>query len=412
MDVSLFVDGKTGDLIEISGSDPRRGAWRHVAFRPWPLPSASPSLTGTAYRAVADARAALAALDSTSRRLPDPTLLRIPTLRREAQATASLEGTYAPLADVYAADPDAEQSPEMREILNYLTMADHAFRAVAGGRSLTVPLLEDLQHLLVAGTGLEGRSSGRVRDVQVVIGVRTDASPTDHAIHSARFVPPPPGGDLVADLRSLVAWMTTDHRGGIDPVVVAAMSHYQFETLHPFHDGNGRIGRLLVTLQLHISGVLREPTLTISPWFEARRAEYYERLLAVSAAGDWDGWVTFFAEGLRASADATLEQMLDLVEVQTRLKDVVRDSTLRAETALDLVDVAVAHPIFSVRRAAAEIGVSIGRANTLVNQLVELGVLARRGADTYDRRFCAPDVLEVLLRSTPNRTDRTGVLEG
>lgn len=398
MDVSLFVDDKTGDLVEISGSDTRRGGWRHVAFRPRPLPSESPQLSGSTYRAVADARAALAALDSTSRRLPNPTLLRMPTLRREAQATASLEGTFAPLADVYAADQDAQQSPEMREILNYLTMAAHAFDAVADGRPLSVPLLEDLQGLLVAGTELEGRSSGKVRDLQVVIGVRAGALPTEHAIHSARFIPPPPGDDLVADLRALVTWMAADHRGRIDPVVVAAMSHYQFETLHPFHDGNGRIGRLLVILQLLTTGVLREPTLTISPWFEARRDDYYDRLFDVSSAGDWDGWIGFFAEGLRASAESTLAQMLDLVEVQGRLKDLIRSSSLRAETALALVDISVAYPVFSVRRAATELGVSIGRANTLVNQLVELGVLEVEGQDTYNRRFRAPDVLDVLLR--------------
>ena len=400
MDVSLFVDGKTGDLVEISGSDPRLGEWRHVAFRPWPLPPECPQLSGSTYRAVADARAALAALDSTSRRLPNPTLLRLPTLRREAQATASLEGTYAPLADVYAADQDAQQSPEMREILNYLTMASCAFDTVADGRPLSVPLLEDLQRLLVAGTNLEGRSSGKVRDTQVVIGLRAGALPSEHAIHSARFIPPPPGSDLVSDLRTLVSWVGADHRGQIDPVVVAAMSHYQFETLHPFHDGNGRIGRLLVILQLLATGVLREPTLTISPWFEARRGDYYDRLFDVSAAGDWDAWVGFFAEGLRASAESTLAQMLDLVEVQVGLKDRIRGSSLRAETALALVDVAVAYPVFSVRRAATELGVSIGRANTLVNQLVDLCVLEVDGQDTYNRRFRAPAVLDVLLRRT------------
>lgn len=393
----MFLDDKTGDLVEISGYEPRHGKWRHVAFRPWPLPSESPRLSGSTYRAVADARAALAALDSTSRRLPSPTLLRVPTMRREAQATASLEGTYAPLADVYAADQEAQQSPAMREILNYLTMANHAFDAAADGRPLTVSLLEDLQRLLVAGTDLEGRSSGMVRDIQVVVGVRAGASPDEHAIHSAWFIPPPPGEDLVADLRNLVTWMGSDHRGRIDPVVVAAMSHYQFESLHPFHDGNGRIGRLLVILQLLGTGVLLEPTLTISPWFEARRTHYYDRLFDVSTAGDWDGWIAFFADGLCASAESTLDQMLRLVEVQRQLKDVIRGSSLRAETALALVDVAVAFPLFSVRRAAAELGVSVGRANTLVSQLINLGVLELGGQDTYDRRFRAPAVLDVLL---------------
>lgn len=400
MDLTLFEEGKTGELVDITGSDPHRGDWRHQAFRPFPLLADAPSLGPATQLVVADARAALAALDNTALRLPNPRLFRMPALRREAQATSALEGTYAPLAEVYAAEDDAQQSPAMREILNYVTMATHAFASVAEGRPLSLSLLEDLQRLLVAGTPLESSSTGRVRDVQVVIGVRPDAVATQHPIHAARFVPPPPGDDLVADLRALVDWMTTDHRGHIDPVVVAAMGHHQFETLHPFHDGNGRIGRLLVILQLHALGVLREPTLTISPWFESRRGAYYDHLFAVSTRGDWDGYIGFFAEGLRASAEATHQQMIDLIEIQGALKDLIRSSGVRAETALAVVDVALAHPVFTVRRAATELGVSIGRANKLVNQLVDLGVLALHGPDTYNRHFNAPAVLDVLLGSS------------
>ena len=96
-----------------------------------------------------------------------------------------------------------------------------------------------------------------------------------------------------------------DHRATIDPVVGAALAHYQFETLHPFHDGNGRIGRLMIVIQLYAAGVLGEPTLTVSPWFEARRTEYYDRLFAVSTQGEWDNWVSFFAQGLEESAVRT-----------------------------------------------------------------------------------------------------------
>jgi len=398
VDLALFGNDKTGDLVDIVGTDLVGGSWRHQAFRPHPLPLASPVLSNTTHMVVANARAALGALDSTARRLPNPTLLRLPTLRSEAQATSALEGTYAPLAEVYAADEDAPDSADLREILNYVTMANHAFDWVADGRPLSLSMLEDLQGLLVAHTAVEGPSSGCVRDIQVVIGRRPDASPSDLPIHAARFVPPPPGDDLRADVRALVDWMVADHSRDIDPVVVVAMSHHQFETLHPFHDGNGRIGRLLVVLQLQALGILTEPTLTISPWFEARREEYYDRLFDVCARGDWNGYVGFFAEGLRASVDATHGQMLELIDVQSRLKHRIRTSNLRAETALALVDVAVAHPLFTVRRAATELGVSVGRANKLVNQLVDLEVLAIRGPDTYNRRFHAPDVLEVLLR--------------
>ncbi len=149
--------------------------------------------------------------------------------------------------------------------------------------------------------------------------------------------------------------MARDHTGTIDPVVASALSHYQFETLHPFHDGNGRIGRLLIVLQLYAHGTLSEPTLTVSPWFEARRLEYYDRLLAVSCVGEWDQWVSFFAQGLEESAQTTRGQMLQLVEVQSTLKELIRASSLRADSAHALVDYAVANPSFTVRQVERDL---------------------------------------------------------
>jgi Fic family protein len=131
-----------------------------------------------------------------------------------------------------------------------------------------------------------------------------------------------------ASATSSRGWINEDHRATIDPVVGAALAHYQFETLHPFHDGNGRIGRLMIVIQLYAAGVLGEPTLTLSPWFEARRTEYYDRLFAVSTQGEWNHWVSFFAQGLEESAVRTRQQMLDLVAVQSTFKEVVRDDRL------------------------------------------------------------------------------------
>ncbi len=383
--------------VEISGHDPRKGPWTHRAFRPAPLPRQSPLLQGSTYLAIADSRAALAALDSTARRLPNPTLLRRPTLRREAQATSALEGTYAPLSDVLTADEERPGSADLREILNYVQMANHAFGWIGDGRPLSLGMLEDLQRLLVTGTSSDGPSSGQVRDIQVAIGRRADAALGELPIRAARFVPPPPGDDLVGDLRELLDWMRADHTGEFDPVVACAMAHYQFETLHPFNDGNGRIGRLLVILHLHAMGLLEEPTLTISPWFEARRTDYYERLLGVSVSGDWDSYVEYFATGLRESAELTHRQMLALVRVQADLKEVVRGSSLRADSALLLVDFSVANPSFSVKAAARGLGVSVGRANALVATFIELGLLEPWDAATYNRRFYAPRVMDVLL---------------
>lgn len=395
----MFASATPGTLVPIRGTDPLLGDWKHQAYVPDPLTPTAPELSAPTYMAVADARAALAALDGTARQLPNTTLLRMLTLRREAQSTSALEGTYAPLADVLVADEDEPQTAELTEILNYVRAADHAFRWLADGRSLSVGLLLDLQRILMRGTPLAS-SSGRVREDQVVIGRRPDADPHGFPVHTARFVPSPPGMDLERCLRSLVDWMLSDHTGAIDPVVAAAMSHYQFETLHPFHDGNGRIGRLLILLHLQQLGVLSEPTLTVSPWFESRRSDYYDRLLGVSTTGSWDEFVHFFARGLQAAADGTRNEMLALVGVQETLKDVVRASTLRADSAHSLVDLAVASPSFTVRQVEAELQLSYPRANKLVGQLVQLGVLDVVNPNAYKRRFFAPRVLEVLMRGT------------
>ena len=202
-------------------------------------------------------------------------------------------------------------------------MATYGFARVGEGRPISTAFLCELNALLMRGMPL-AEVSGRLRDEQVVIGRRADADLAGFAIHAARFVPAPAGSPLETGLRDLVNWLRTDHAGRIDPVVAASMAHYQFETLHPFRDGNGRLGRLLVVLHLQQVGVLQEPTLTVSPWFEARRAEYYDRLLAVSTDGDWDAFVGFFATGLQAAAELTRRQMIALVTVQSELKDVVR----------------------------------------------------------------------------------------
>lgn len=394
MQAEPFARSPTGALVPITGTDPRLGPWEHVAYVPYALPTETPELKVPTFNAVAAARAALAALDASARQLPNPSLLRRPTLRREAQSTSALEGTYAPLQAVLAADEEEESEDDnLREVLNYVRAAEHAFGWHAERRPLTVGLLADLQGRLVRGTTADNEDAGRLRRIQVMIGGHRGAH-----IHDARFVPSPPGIELEQQVQDLIEWMTAEDGGVIDPVVRAGMAHYQFETLHPFNDGNGRIGRLLIVLHLMYSEVLGEPTLTVSPWFEARRADYYDRLLDVSATGNWDAWIHFFALGLAASAKETGRQLTDLLVVQEELKTRVRAAGLRAARALALVDFAFEQPIFTVRQVQRTLGVTYARANGLVGQLVEAGVLRQYGDAVYDRRFTAPEVLAILLR--------------
>lgn len=397
MDLTLFQDDTTGTLVPIAGHTPGAGPWSHFGFVPHPLGEHEPDLTGATYRKVSRARAALAALDATAQRLPNPRLFRHSALRLEAQSTAALEGTYEPLPLVLSSDPEAEHDPSLREVLNFVKVAERAFAWNDDHRPWSVGVLSDLQSELLAGTRSEREHEG-LRLGQVVVGQRPDAEPSDHPIHAARYVPGPPGPDLEARVRDLLDWMAAGHGTAIDPVVAAAMVHYAFEALHPFHDGNGRLGRLLIVIQLQLQSVLREPTLTVSPWFEARRGAYYDALMAVSTVGDWSSWVGFFADGLAHSAADTSARMLELAEVQTELTSVVHASTLRTAKARALVDHAVARPSFSVNDAAAAIDLKYHGTAKLIEALCALGVLAPVDDRAYGRLFHAPRVLEVLLR--------------
>lgn len=175
--------------------------------------------------------------------------------------------------------------------------------------------------------------------------------------------PPAPGFELELELRDLLSWTTADHLESIDPVVAAGMAHYRFETCTRSTTAADASVRLLVVLHLLYADVLPEPTLTVSPWWEARRADYYDGLLQVSTVGDWDSWIRFFADGLTASAGAAERQLTDLLAVSHELKQRVCLGGLRAENAVLLVDFCLQQPIFTVRQVQRQLQVTYPRAN-------------------------------------------------
>lgn len=193
--------------------------------------------------------------------LPDPDMLRRPTMRREAQSTSALEGTFEPLETVLAQDYEVGEdksglSESMREVLNYLDAAECGIGQIQSGYPISLPLVRELQKLLVKGTKSDNPQAGDIRSTQVFIG-----SPT-RRIEDARFAPMPPGRDLDIAVQLLVDWWRSRKEPGL-AVLDMAMFHYQFETMHPFTDGNGRIGRLLVLLQMMSRGLLSQPLLSV-----------------------------------------------------------------------------------------------------------------------------------------------------
>jgi Fic family protein len=279
-------------------------------------------------------------------------------------------------------------TPELREILNFEQSAEQAF-SWPDDRPITLAMLGQLQRTLVSRTAGELSDAGDLRDRIVVVGRRGST------LDEARFVPPPFGDQLRSGMEALLGWLASPP--GIPTVVQAAMAHYQFETLHPYSDGNGRIGRLLVIVQLLRGAVIREPLLVVSPWFEARRERYQDELLRLSCEGEWDAWVCFFAEGVAASAAESQVKVEHLVALQAELRSRVQKARKRGvaeQIAADLVG----GPYITAPVVAMAYKLSGQGATNAIRTLVDLGILEpairlSRGAQMY----VAPDVLGVLV---------------
>lgn len=371
MDLEALGGSPIGQLVPISGTDGRSGDhYRYYAYLAEPLPD-SVELSSPTWTAVVRAEAELARLDQAARQIPEPALLRRPSLRREAQSTSALEGTFAPFEDVLESDVEdrARLSMEMREVLNYVVAAEEAFSWITE-RPLTSGLIESLQGILVQGTPGEYSDAGSVRDRHVFIG------PRDAPITEARFVPAPFGDQLRAGFEDWVRWVNAGDRP-LPPVVQAALAHYQFETLHPFSDGNGRIGRLLIVLQLMRLDVLRHPILVVSPWFEARRAEYQDALLHLSITGAWDEWVRFFSAGVAAAAATTHARIDALLSWQEETLARVRSAGVSG-VAERLAGELIGAPILRAGQVSKRHNVSHQGAMNALRRLAELDIVAER----------------------------------
>lgn len=371
----------------------------HFAFVPAPLPQRL-ELSQRAWAVVVDAAHHLGRLDAIARELlPNPMLLSRPTIRREAVSTSALEGTYAPAAEVLSSeiDEDRPRSQAVVEILNFIRATDRGIQLI-GHLPVCVRMACELQGILVRGTPGEDYQAGNVRQTQVIIGPYMGCS-----VKEASYVPPPPGEELSTGLSAWERWTyeTTD----LHALVRIALSHYQFEALHPFTDGNGRIGRLLAILQLIEFGILAEPLINLSPFFEAHDGKYRHLLGQVSETGVVEEWVVFFCQGLQAQAKDAETRIRDLLGWRDATLAMLRDKRVKG-VALDVAARLIEFPSLTVKFVAGEHGVSNQAANNAVRRLVESGVIEEMTGRSYNRVFQAPVVLEILFR--PTRPDPSG----
>jgi len=365
---------------------------RYRAFVPFPLPPV-PSLDLTQAGLLGRkerADQALGRLDGISLMLPDPALFLYQYVRKEALLSSQIEGTQSSLADLLLFELDEAPGvpvDDVEEVSNYVAALNHGLRRLREDNfPLSLRLLREMHALLLQGGRGAKRSPGEFRRGQVWIGGRTPALAT--------FVPPPPN-ELDATLRALESFLH-EPNDSTPTLVKAALAHVQFETIHPFADGNGRLGRLLIALILCNDRVMREPTLYLSLYFKQNRAEYYARLNAVRTDGDWEGWLGFFLDGVAEVA----QQAVDTAQRLMRLleQDRARIATLgaRAGTVGLVFEQFARRVLFSVAQLRPVVPLSAPTIRSAIHALGELGIVQELTGQRRNRVFAYRNYLEIL----------------
>lgn len=387
MDHDLLARSPIGQLVPIRGTDARFGPYACFAFFPDPLPE-EVSLSMATLNEVTKASSSLARLDQACAQLKEPGLLIRPALYREALDTSALEGTYGQLTEVLEAElpGDHFRSAETKEILGYVRAATNAFNAVKD-QPISIGLLNDAQAAMFAGVDDPPQDVGKVRSHQVWIG------PRDQSIDEARFVPLPGDDRLKSSLETWVEWV--EQVDDWPPVLRAAFGHYQFETLHPFGDGNGRIGRLLIALQLLRAGVIRHPAITVSPWLFRHRDQYQDELFNLSCTGDWNPWVQFFCQALINQCDALISGAMKLIEWLDETRAKVNERRW-AGAIYDVTTRLTQWPVTSIAAISVHHGITPTAASNIVGHLVEISALEEMTGRSYGRVFGARGVMKIV----------------
>jgi Fic family protein len=345
---------------------------RFRAFVPAPLPPDPPIIWSPALRRrFDDALVALGRLDALSAHLPNASLLRHSFVRKEAVLSSQIEGTQSSLADLLLYEIDEQPGvpvADAHEVSRCVAALEHGLAALRGGLPLSLRLICGMHEVLLSHPGGHGKTPGEVRRSQVWIGGTRPGN--------AAFVPPPP--QAIADCLTPFERFLNDLPEPTPPLLKAALAHVQFETIHPFLDGNGRLGRLLIVLQLIADGVLREPMLYPSLFFKRHRAHYYELLNDVRRDGEWERWLDFFAEGVQTSAAqavATANALLALVNA-----DRERIASLgRAATSALAIHLALQRqPITTSAALVKTTALTAATVNKSLVHLERLGVVAER----------------------------------
>lgn len=368
------------------------GEMAYQSFRPAPLPPNPPiALSGELVAKLVEANKKLAALDGLSARIPNMDLFVSMYVRKEALLSSQIEGTQCTLDDILNPLMEENTNRNVSDVVNYIKATEFALNRLHS-LPLCNRLIKETHAVLMEGVRGQEKSPGEFRYSQNWIGGQGST------IRNARYIPPNPE-DMQTAMSDLEKYMNGDD--SLDPLIQAALIHYQFETTHPFLDGNGRVGRLLITLFLMEKGILSHPALYISYFLKMNRIEYYDRMTQVRKTGDYEQWVMFFLQALSDSAGDAIQTIDALTALHNQSVAKLGAFSKRQQTnLLKLFAYIETNPIIDVQKTAAALGLSYNTVSKMVTILVEEGILRQTDKAGKAKIYSYADYLDILRKDT------------
>ena len=368
------------------------GEMAYQSFRPNPLPPEPPiEMSNEMIAKLVDANRKLATLDGLSSRIPNMDLFVSMYVRKEALLSSQIEGTQCTLDDIL--NPFAEENTNLNvsDVVNYIRAEEFAIN-----RLQTLPLcnrlIKETHAVLMEGVRGQEKNPGEFRYSQNWIGGQGST------LRNARYIPPNPE-DMINAMSDLEKYMNGED--SLDPLIQAALIHYQFETTHPFLDGNGQVGRLLITLFLMEKKILSTPSLYISYFLKMNRIEYYDRMTQVRKTGDYEQWILFFLQALSDSAEDAIQTIDELTKIHNRNAQKFENMTKRQQAnAMNFLIYLEKNPIIDIQKTAAALNLSYNTVAKSVALFVDNGILQQTEKSGRSKIYSYVDYLAVLRKDT------------
>jgi len=363
------------------------------AFVPAPLPPNPPVDLSGLYQQLDRANQALGRLDGLTTLLPNTQLFLYLYARKEALLSSQIEGTKSSFSDLLLFENDTAPGvpvDDVEEVSNYVAAMQHGLRRIKSGFPLSLRLIREIHGILLRGGRGANKTPGEFRRSQNWIGGTRPGK--------AAFVPPPP--ERMMECLDRFEHFLHDEKHKLPVLVEAGLVHVQFETIHPFLDGNGRLGRLLITLLLCAKGTLREPLLYLSLYFKTHRQRYYDLLQRVRTEGVWEGWLAFFLEGTETTAHQAASAAVQILRLFEADRKKIRTMGRKAASSLAVHEYLQAHPLTKIGPAAKRLKLSIPTVTSALETLTKLKIAKESTGKRRDRLFAYPRYLHILAEGT------------